>query len=669
MRVWDPPTLRRHCAAPPSSHAHSILAPKQLVSRLGSDTLLVQQATTNSATDFLVGFIKVVCSITLMFLVSWQLTLIVFGALATYLLFLAAPLIARMGAATQRYQSALGRAANSSTETLGSMRTVRAFAAEMLEASLYAASVGDAESWCPSASTESAYKHGVTKAFLSATLLSSGFTIGAHSHAAASRWLGALRCPHWVAFAPRGLSSWTHRHRSVQRPVVLHRHHRHRSVQRPVVLYHHHRRCALHMRRSAAAPPPPHTLPYALRRASLPRPAALCYLATVTATDWCVCAPVLSRARARGAGCTVFGALNVSLWVAFVLITYGKLTIGRLTAFQAYQFQIIFGAAQLSGAGHQLALAMGGAARVLELLQRQPQIISAGSREPTEPTKGELTFDGVGFAYPTRVDTRVLDNFSLRVPANATTALVGASGCGKSTAVALLLRFYDVQQGAVTLDGHDVRELQPSWLRGKMALVQQEPVLFGMSVLQNVCYAIAAREAERDGREGREGHGHPREAALSRVAGDAEWVARAKQACKQAHADEFIQEFEGGYQTLVGERGVRLSGGQKQRLAIARALMAEPRVLLLDEATSALDTQSERLVQSAIERASSGRTVVVVAHRLSTVRDAEQIALVSNGRVEDAGRHEDLLRRCDAYRKLVQRQLSATSDDLSELEA
>ena len=224
----------------------------------------------------------------------------------------------------------------------------------------------------------------------------------------------------------------------------------------------------------------------------------------------------------------------------------------------------------------------------------------------------------------------MLNGFTLKAPAEQTTALVGSSGSGKSTVVQLVLRFYDATGGVVALDGRDVTTLKPTWLRKHLALVQQEPVLFGMTVRDNVVYGLGANGTVPDG-------------ALIRV-------------CKEANAHGFVSSFSEGYDTVCGERGIQLSGGQKQRLALARALIVDPRVLLLDEATSALDAESERVVQEALDRATVGRTVLVVAHRLSTVRDADQLAMVSHGSVIETGTHDVLLSRCDSYRNLVQRQ-------------
>ena len=206
-------------------------------------------------------------------------------------------------------------------------------------------------------------------------------------------------------------------------------------------------------------------------------------------------------------------------------------------------------------------------------------------------------------------------------------ALVGPSGSGKSTVAALLARFYDPQSGSVTLDGVDLRSLDPKWLREQVGAVSQEPVLFACSIAENIRY----------GRQD---------------ASDADLIA----AAKAANAHSFIEGFPEGYQTLVGERGVRLSGGQKQRLAIARAILKDPKILVLDEATSALDAESEHLVQEALERLMVGRTVLIIAHRLSTVRDADTVAVVDKGCVVEAGKHADLVAQDGVYKRLVERQ-------------
>eukprot|EP01137_Pigoraptor_chileana_P035614 Opistho-2@29922 len=227
-----------------------------------------------------------------------------------------------------------------------------------------------------------------------------------------------------------------------------------------------------------------------------------------------------------------------------------------------------------------------------------------------------------------RPDTVVLNGLSLSVRPGHVLALVGPSGCGKSTVVSLLERFYDPDTGSVHIDDNDTSTLRPSVLRNTMSLVGQEPILFAASIAENIRY----------GRE---------------AAGFDEVVA----AAKLANLHDFVESLPDKYDTLVGEKGTQLSGGQKQRVAIARALVREPKLLLLDEATSALDAESEKIVQEALDRASAGRTTIVIAHRLSTVRNAHAIAVVRGGRIVELGRHDDLIAQKGFYRDLVSKQM------------
>jgi ATP-binding cassette subfamily B (MDR/TAP) protein 1 len=259
-----------------------------------------------------------------------------------------------------------------------------------------------------------------------------------------------------------------------------------------------------------------------------------------------------------------------------------------------------------------------------------PEIDLDAPGKELEAVEGHLELKHVSFAYPARPDKRVFDDFSLVVPAGATVALVGESGSGKSTVVSLIQRFYDPQAGSITLDGFDLRALQLRWLRSRMGLVSQEPTLFATSILDNIKY------------------GNER-ATLEEV----------RAAAKAANAHAFVSGLPAGYATQVGEKGVQMSGGQKQRIAIARAILRNPRVLLLDEATSALDSESERLVQDALDGLMAGRTTVVVAHRLSTVINADSIAVVRQGAVVEMGSHEELIKNRDgAYSTLIASQQS-----------
>jgi ATP-binding cassette subfamily B protein len=266
--------------------------------------------------------------------------------------------------------------------------------------------------------------------------------------------------------------------------------------------------------------------------------------------------------------------------------------------------------------------------RLVELLEAQPAIRAPARPQPFPvPTRGAIRFEAVGFHYPSRPDTAALDQLSLDIEAGETVAIVGPSGAGKSTVFQLLLRFHDPQAGRILLDGVDIAAVDPLELRARIGLVPQETVLFGASARENIRY----------GRPG---------------ASDAEIEA----AAQAAEADAFLRELPQGYDSFLGERGTRLSGGQRQRIAIARAILKDPPVLLLDEATSALDTESERLVQAAVERLMVSRTTLIIAHRLSTVLKADRIIVLDRGRIVATGRHEDLLVTSPLYARLAQAQ-------------
>jgi ATP-binding cassette subfamily B protein len=242
--------------------------------------------------------------------------------------------------------------------------------------------------------------------------------------------------------------------------------------------------------------------------------------------------------------------------------------------------------------------------------------------------RGELSMDGVTFRYPSRPEREVLRGVTFQAQPGQRVALVGSSGGGKSTIFSLLLGFYEAEAGSIRFDGQDVSGLDITKLRKQMAVVPQEVMLFGGSIAENIAYGKpGASQAEIEA------------------------------AAQVANAHEFISTMPEGYQTAVGPRGVKLSGGQRQRIAIARAVLANPRILLLDEATSALDAESERLVNEALERLLQGRTALVIAHRLSTVRNADKILVVNNGQIVESGTHEELMSMAGTYRLLVETQL------------
>jgi ATP-binding cassette subfamily B protein len=288
-----------------------------------------------------------------------------------------------------------------------------------------------------------------------------------------------------------------------------------------------------------------------------------------------------------------FGSVSAVLWFGGRMVMAGDLSVGELASFILYTLIVAMSMTALANLWSDFARARGASERVFELIDRQP-VVDAGGGKALDEVNGLVEFEGVDFSYPVRPEIKVLDDVMLRLEPGRVVALVGPSGAGKSTIAALLLRLYDPDHGSIRLDGHDLRALDASWLRTRVGTVAQEPVLFSTAIAANIRY------------------GRP-EAANTEV----------EAAARAANAHEFISALPEGYETEVGERGVRLSGGQKQRVAIARALLKDPPILILDEATSSLDAESESLVQDALERLMANRTSLVIAHRLSTVRNAE----------------------------------------------
>ncbi len=320
-----------------------------------------------------------------------------------------------------------------------------------------------------------------------------------------------------------------------------------------------------------------------------------------------------------------FGAIGVVLWIGGHEVLAGRLSGGELSAFVFYAVLVAGAVGTLSEVAGDLLRGAGASERLIELLEQETAISSPPS--PTglpAPVIGRIQLANVDFAYPSNPETKVLSDLSLDIAPGERVALVGPSGAGKSTLFQILLRFYDVQKGAIRLDGIDLRELGLEDLRGNMAIVPQDPVIFGDDAWENIRYGLSG-VSEQDVRH----------------------------AADAAHATEFLDRLPDGFDTYLGERGVRLSGGQRQRIAIARAILRDPAVLLLDEATSALDAQSELLVQTALDTLMQGRTSVVIAHRLATVRKVNRILVIDNGRLVASGTHEDLMTQGGLYQRLA----------------
>lgn len=310
----------------------------------------------------------------------------------------------------------------------------------------------------------------------------------------------------------------------------------------------------------------------------------------------------------------LFGTIVAVVWYGVQLSIAGEITVGQLFTFILYSSYVGASSGGIAELYAQMQKAIGATERVFELLDETPEKINSNEHISINKIKGDVTFNNVAFSYPSRKEVKVLKDINFSASFGQKIAIVGPSGMGKSTIASLLLRFYDIESGEILIDGKNIYYYDLENLRGNMSIVPQDVILFGGTIKENIAY------------------GKPE-------ATDEEIIL----AAKQANAYVFIEGFPEKFETVVGERGVKLSGGQRQRIAIARALLKNPSILILDEATSSLDSESEKLVQEALEILMEGRTSIIIAHRLSTIRSADQILVLDNGKISEQGTHQELI--------------------------
>jgi len=324
----------------------------------------------------------------------------------------------------------------------------------------------------------------------------------------------------------------------------------------------------------------------------------------------------------------LFGAVSFIIWQGALLLQSGELSSSLFISFLLYTAMIGGSFGGLAAQYASVQRGIGAIEKVMDLLESERENIDLETKAETLNLKGNISFENVSFHYASRSDITVLQNLSFEVQAGQQVALVGPSGAGKSTVVSMLLRFYEPISGKVLIDGKEYRDFELNSLRSEMALVPQDVILFGGSIAENIAYGKPGASDEE-----------------------------IREAARQANALQFIEEFPDKMETIVGERGIQLSGGQRQRIAIARAVLRNPRILILDEATSSLDSESERLVQDALENLMRGRTSIVIAHRLSTIRKSDLILVLEKGKLRESGTHQELINKEDGlYRHLSELQ-------------